>query len=93
MTATQRALKIIMDSAGTMLTAHRFGGMMWPDSKAHSRCSKQGGGSCRGKGVWYAGGLFLGKLEKRGLIRRNDHEAWLTVAGHKLLDEAKEGAK
>ena len=87
MTATQRALKIIADNGDERMTAHEFGDAMWPDSPAHNRYSRQGRGSCRGKGIWFAGGCLLGRLEKAGLICRLrwQNMVWLTNKGRKLL--------
>lgn len=48
----------------------QFAMLMWPDAEAWSRHTKCGYGTTRGGGIKMAGGAYLGKLWKRGLIRQ-----------------------
>jgi len=93
MTPTRRALMII--AVHPELTATQFAELMWPDHPGWRRISKQGHGSCSGKGMWFAAGCFLGKLQARGLIVRgfarwSMRKTRLTAKGKQVLGEAKE---
>jgi hypothetical protein len=88
MTETRtKALAIIHRASG--ISAAAFAETMWPDSP-HWRESYQCGayGSSKGRGVVMAGGSYLGKLKKAGLVysayadRTGFH---LTPAGEKAL--------
>lgn len=78
----QEALDIIAAYPG--LTAARFAELLWPDSEGWARVKNTGNGATRGKGMWLAGGCYLAKLVKLGLVRRGDdfRSFYLTVAGH-----------
>lgn len=95
--ATIRALRII-DAlpAGTRLTPNTFATELWPPDDPRydaswRRVSKVGThGSTRGVGMWRAGGGFLGKLKRQGLIQQHyindfDRTFWLTPAGEAEL--------
>jgi len=64
----RRALEIIRDHG--RITPGRFADLMWPDSPGHNRIHKCGpNGASKGVMMAMAGGGYLGKLWKRGLIR------------------------
>lgn len=85
MTPTQKALSIISLNDGERLTATEFARKMWPDSKSWRRL--YGHGACR------AGGAFLARLERNGLVYRLvRHLPILTRAGKAELAKAKETA-
>ena len=66
--AQQRALEIIRHNG--RITPGRFADLMWPDSPGHNRIHKCGSyGASKGVMMAMAGGGYLGKLWKRGLIR------------------------
>ena len=67
--AQRRALEIIRDRSEEINFAKQFAKLMWPDSPAWNRPKKCGYGSHRGGGMYSAGGGYLGKLEKMGLVR------------------------
>jgi hypothetical protein len=87
-TPTQRALQIVDGWRRQHFTATMFAGEMWPNSPGWRRRSRQGHGSCTGKGMWFAAGCLLGKLERRGLIWRSCGAVGLTNAGRKVLEAA-----
>lgn len=65
-----RALELIrlhvIDSPG------QFAWLMWPDAPGWKRLVKAGpNGVCHGGGMRLAGGGYLGKLKKAGLIARS----------------------
>jgi len=91
MTPTQKALRII--AGHSHFSATQFAGLMWPDHPGWRRISKQGHGACSGKGMWFAAGCLLGKMEKRGLIvrgfvRYSVRKTTLTEKGRQLLAQA-----
>jgi len=64
----RKALIIIRDNPG--ITAGYFAELMWPKSKMHIKCSKQGN-SCQmiqGKAAWLCAGSHIGKLRKKGWV-------------------------
>ena len=79
---TKRALEIIRDHHITM--PHQFARFMWPDNPAWSRTTKAG---VRGGGMNLAGGGYLGKLRKWGLITGgfNGMVAHLTSEGWRAI--------
>lgn len=92
---TRRALRIIRDNPERIRFAKDFARLMWPDSPAWKRSKKCGYGSHLGGGMYSAGGGYLGKLEKMGLIRCGYREGlnefarrWtLTAEGERALAE------
>jgi len=93
--ARARALAIIREHGP--ITPRPFARKMWPDSpkwEAHTPCGPKG--VSKGGGMNLAGGAFLGKLARDGLIsRRLVRRSWgteltgytLTTAGRKALEE------
>ena len=80
---TRRALEIIRSHR---ITAPRqFARFMWPDNPGWSRTTRAG---VRGGGMALAGGGYLGKLRKRGLITGgyNDIPIALTEKGRVALE-------
>ena len=69
----------------------QFARFMWPDSAGWKRTSKAGpNGTSRGGGMNLAAGGYLGKLERRKLIRRSITVVLpyrLTEEGNAALDE------
>lgn len=64
-----RALAILRRE-DRITSASFFADQMWPDSPAHHISYNQGAhGSCKGKGIWLSAGSYLGKLQKRKLVR------------------------
>ncbi len=83
--ATKKALKIIRDH--NITNGGQFAHLMWPDSEGWLRSGNGGRGSQRGKGMWLAGGSFLGRLKNAGLITGvNGHDHFLTNKGRALLE-------
>lgn len=71
--------------------AGQFAYLMWPDSpawKSHGRCGR---GVAAGVGIKLAGGAYLGKLQKRGLII-SGVQCWrLTEDGRSRLQQLVRG--
>ena len=65
---TLRALSIIHDHEIT--SPRQFALFMWPDASGWRRHGKCGHGITRGTGMNLAGGAYLGKLTKWGLVSR-----------------------
>ena len=65
---TIKALKILDVDWKDRMAARDFARKMWADSKAWSRVYNTGHGATSGKGMWLAGGSYLAKLKKRGLV-------------------------
>jgi hypothetical protein len=65
----KRALKIIARNPG--ITPARFAELMWPNSEGHQRHHRCGYGTSRGSGMALAAGGYLGKLVRRGLVKRH----------------------
>lgn len=83
--ATKKALKIIRDH--NITNGGQFAHLMWPKSEGWSTSKNGGHGSQRGKGMWLAGGSFLGRLKKAGLITgANGHDHFLTDKGRGILE-------
>lgn len=82
--STIKALQLIDEKEIT--NGRQFAFLMWPDSEAWQHSSNGGRGSQRGKGMWLAGGSFLGRLKKAGLITgSNGRKHNLTPKGKALL--------
>jgi len=74
MTPTQeKALKFIRDNPNVQ--AAKIAEHLWPDSLMHTRYHNTGNGACAGKGAWLCGGSYVGKLVKKGWVRR-DYDKW-----------------
>jgi len=92
--ARLRALTIVRDYGP--IRPREFARKMWPDSprwKSHTKCGNHG--VSRGGGMSLAGGGFLGKLYRDGLVNRKYNDTfrslggyYLTDKGHKALEEA-----
>ena len=89
--ATQRALRIIRDHSDLQSPAE-FARLMWPDApgwRVSVRCGPNG--STRGRQMVSAGGAYLSKLRRAGLInwlfRRGGfgRSFWLTRGGDATL--------
>ena len=89
-TFTIRALQAILDN--DICCARDFAHFMW--SKEHpgwQKVGKLGHGSHRGVGMVLAGGAFLGKLHKQGLVRffiPFEETIRLTDKGRQALEKA-----
>ena len=68
MTPSIRALKIIVNNPD--IRPSEFAEKMWPDSLGHKKFTRCGYGTHRGGGMHLAGGGFLGRLRRKGLIGR-----------------------
>lgn len=92
-----KALQIIRDHNITMPS--QFGRLLWPDDPGWKRLGKAGpNGVAHGTGMRLASGAYLGKLERRGLIRRRysideNRPYALTDAGTTALNEWEKGNK
>ena len=67
-----KALAILRDHPGC--TANTFAALYFTEPSRESlftAVSNQGNGACAGKKAWLCAGSLLGKLAKRGLIRRD----------------------
>jgi hypothetical protein len=65
---TAKALQIVRDHDITM--PRQFARFMWPDSEAWKHHTKAGpNGVAKGGGMPLAAGGYLGKLQRRGLVR------------------------
>lgn len=72
LTDAQRRALAILEEYGPLMPG-RFAERMWPDAEGWQRLGKCGNkGSTRGVGMRLAGGGFLGKLWKLGLV----HPVW-----------------
>jgi len=89
--STARALLLIRNHK--IDSPRQFARFMWPDSDGWKRHSKAGpNGVSRGGGMNLAAGGYLGKLERRRLIRRSITVVLpyrLTEEGSAALDEWK----
>ncbi|HEX5704922.1 MAG TPA: hypothetical protein VFX97_17120 [Pyrinomonadaceae bacterium] len=65
----RRALEIVRDHPG--IAPREFAEFMWPDSDGHSNLTNCGRGVTRGGGMNLAGGGYLGKLCRKGLVYRS----------------------
>ncbi len=90
---TIRALQLIR--GGQFRAPAEFARAMWPDSDGFKRHYKCGRGSSTGTMMAMAGGGFLGKLRKRGLIhepvsyhRHVSGTFTLTAEGREALKKA-----
>lgn len=64
----RRALLVVRDAPG--IRPEEFARRMWPDNPGWDRFSNIGrGGSRAGVGMALAGGGYLGRLKKAGLVR------------------------
>ena len=74
MTPTQAAtLTLIRDIPD--IQAGRIAEKLWPDSLMHKRHYNTGHGACVGKGAWLFAGSYVGKLIKKGWVRRK-YDEW-----------------
>lgn len=85
-----RALRIISDH--NIERPSQFARLMWPDAQGWHIPGKCGHGSSSGVGMRLAGGAYLGKLCKAGLVRRwvrwpNVRIFEITPAGEQVLSE------
>ena len=67
-----KALTILREHPG--VTAHGFAALYFTDPSQKTlftAVSNQGNGACAGKKAWLCAGSLLGKLAKRGLVRRD----------------------
>ena len=67
-----KALFILREHPG--VTAHGFAALYFTEPSRESlftAVSNQGNGACAGKKAWLCAGSLLGKLAKRGLVRRD----------------------
>jgi len=78
---TLAALQIIRAHPG--IQPREFARLMWPDSDGFRRSSRCGRGSSRGGGMNLAGGGYLGRLRRCGLITWDQS---LTEAGLEALE-------
>lgn len=69
MTRTIEALRLIDERKPG--TYREFAKWFWPNSDMHTNHSNCGNGGRIGAGAFLCAGSFLGKLERRGLIRKN----------------------
>ena len=63
-----RALEILRQHPG--ISARGFAEQMWPNAEGWHHVCKVGRGATYGAGMWRAGGGYLGRLIKQGLVRR-----------------------
>jgi hypothetical protein len=84
----RRALTILRDHGP--LAPLAFAELMWPDAPAWNTSTKAGKyGSTTGGGIIRAGGAYLAKLRKAGLVQHypgDDRQHVLTDAGRAALD-------
>ena len=67
-----KALAILRDHPGC--TANTFAALYFTDASQETlftAVSNQGNGACAGKKAWLCAGSLLGKLTKKGLVRRD----------------------
>ncbi len=67
-----KAIAILRDHPGC--TANTFAALYFTDASQETlftAVSNQGNGACAGKKAWLCAGSLLGKLAKRGLVRRD----------------------
>ena len=67
-----KALAILQDNPGC--TANTFAALYFTEPSREflfTAVSNQGNGACAGKKAWLCAGSLLGKLAKRGLVRRD----------------------
>ena len=67
-----KALTILREHPG--VTAYGFAALYFTDPSQKTlftAVSNQGNGACAGKKAWLCAGSLLGKLAKRGLVRRD----------------------
>lgn len=83
LTSTTKALRLIRDN--DIRRPRRFAELMWPDSPAWKRIHKVGRGSTFGAAMPQAGGAFLGRLRKAGLILPWRDPFALSNEGHERL--------
>lgn len=96
--AQRRALAIIRDHP-ELTHAGEFAGHMWPDSPGWARGINGSRGLLPGAAMPQAGGAYLARLERAGLITarhlgtyRNAPREWrLTDAGARALAEGSDG--
>jgi hypothetical protein len=84
-TRTAEALHII--ATHTITAPKQFARFMWPDSDGWRSSTGHGrSGSIKGGGMSMAGGSYLGKLRRRGLIGQHANDRfYLTSAGYEVL--------
>lgn len=59
------------------LSSRAFAEFFWPGHHMHRKISNQGNGACSGKAAWLAGGGYLNKLKKKGLVKTVNTDARL----------------
>lgn len=84
---TQQALKVIRDR--NIESPRQFARLMWPDSDGWHVGVRSGGGTVRGRQMFTAGGAYLARLVKAGLVyvvHRSGSRRWvLTKQGKEAL--------
>jgi hypothetical protein len=71
----KQALEILRDwesEYGQPIAPREFARKMWPDSPGWKRHYKVNNGVAQGRGMWLAGGSYLQRLTRDGLVR----EVW-----------------
>ena len=84
---TIKALRILKKHDG--MHPREFARFMWPDSPQWG--VRLGSGGARGRGMFKAGGSFLGKLSKLGLVYPDFYRdaGWrISALGRRVLEEA-----
>jgi hypothetical protein len=85
---TAKALRLIKDQ--NIISAKQFAGFMWPDSDGWTTHTNCGHGVTHGGGMNLAGGAYLGRLKKRGLVTGYGNlksRYYLTPQGEKELSD------
>lgn len=88
-----KVLSILREHPGG--TAHGFAAFYFTDPSQETlftAVSNQGNGACAGKKAWLCAGSLLGKLAKKGLVRRDfgsgTGQFYLTYEGENKLKQA-----
>lgn len=90
-----KALSILREHQG--VTAHGFATLYFTDPSQETlftAVSNQGNGACAGKKAWLCAGSLLGKLTKKGLVRRDFNSGtgrfYLTSKGEQQISPTNE---
>lgn len=89
MTRTAIALKVINEN--DVYSPRRFAELFWPNHEGWHRHGRIGRGTTHGVGMMLAGGAFLGKLQKQGLVkmRLESRFSQYDACSYHLTDEGK----
>lgn len=69
--ATEKEMKALMIiNVNPGISAGDFAEKMWPGNPMHTKHSNGGDGCQVGKAAWLCGGSYLGKLIKKGWVRK-----------------------